>query len=107
MKVTLIKKRQLGAFDKKYKVWRQSEEQMKRIDISPKKFYLVNYDGIWLIGQFGLQWYGWNFSPNLGSMSIQIDHLLEIYEMKGFSQKKEGSTGSFIMNYLKEEKERR
>jgi len=81
-KVTFIKKRQLGTFDKKYKVWRMTEQQMKRKDISPEKIYLVNYDGMWLIGRFGMQWYGWNFQPNLGAMSVQIDHCGEIYEIK-------------------------
>jgi hypothetical protein len=105
MKVTLTKKRQLGTFDEKYKVWRLSKEQMKREDISPEKMYLVNYNGIWLIGRFGMQWYGWNFQPNLGAMSIQIDFCIEIYEIKGLPQKADGSTRSYILDYLKEEEE--
>lgn len=94
--------RRLGKYDKKYEVWRQGDSQMKRKDINPSKLYLVMYSDMWLIGRFGMQWYGWNFQPNLGSMSIQIDHLQDIYEIIGLSQKVEGSTEAFILNYLSE-----
>lgn len=92
----------MGKWDKKYKVWRQTEEEEKRKDIDPKKLYLVLYEDIWLIGRFGMQWYGWNFEPNLGAMSIQIESLKEIYEIKGLPQKKHGSTASHILEYLEE-----
>ena len=103
MKLTVKKLRKLGKWDKKYEVWRQTEEQEKRKDIDPKKLYLVSYHGIWLLGQFGMQWYGWNFMPNIGSMSIQIEMLKEIYEIKGLPQGKDGSTAAFIGEYLEEE----
>jgi len=105
MKITLTKLKSLGTFDEKYNVWRQTDEQQKRIDISPDKLYLASYNGIWLIGRFGMQWYGWNFEPNMGSMSMQIEWLKEIYEIKGLPQKKDGSTASHILEYLSEEKE--
>ncbi len=63
------------------------------------------YNEVWLIGRFGMQWYGWNFSPNIGAMTMQIEWLEKIYEIKGLPQKKHGSTASHIMEYLAEEKE--
>ena len=103
MQIKLKKLRSLGKWDAKYKVWRQTEEQEKRKDIDPKKLYLVSYDGVWLLGRFGMQWYGWNFEPNIGAMTIQIESLESIYEVTGLPQKKHGSTAAHIMEYLAEE----
>jgi len=80
---------QKGTWDEKYGVWRQTDAEKKRKDISPSKLYLVKYSNTWLLGTFGMQWYGWNFEPNIGSMSMQIEHLQEIHE--------------FILDYMKDE----
>lgn len=74
-------------------------DDRKRTDIDRKKLYLVKYEGTWLIGRFGMQWYGWSFRPNMGSMSMQIEWLNSIYEIK-LPQKKNGSTAHHIMGYL-------
>ena len=100
MQVKLKKLRSLGKWDKKYRVWRQTEEQEKRKDIDSNKLYLVSYHDVWLLGRFGMQWYGWNFHPNMGSMSMQIEWLKEIYEVTGLRQEKHGSTASHILEYL-------
>lgn len=105
MKIKLIELKQLGKFDKKYKVWRQTEQEQKRKDIDAKKLYLVKYSGSWLIGRFDMVWYGWNFDPNMGSMSMQIEWLEKIYEIQGLEQKKSGSTASHIIDYLSSEEE--
>jgi hypothetical protein len=105
MKITVTKLRQLGKFDEKYKVWRQTEAEEKRKDIDPKKLYLTSYSGAWLIGRFEMEWYGWNFIPNMGSMTMQIEWLKEIYEIKGLPQKIGGSTSEHILGYLKEDKD--
>lgn len=105
MEMKLTKLSTLGKWDKKYHVWRQTEEQEKRKDIDPKKLYLVSYNDIWLIGRFHMQWYGWNFEPNLGCMSVQIESLKSIYEIQGLPQKKRGSTASHIAEYLEGERD--
>ncbi len=51
-----------------------------------------------------MAWYGWNFEPNMGSMSMQIEWLKEIYEIEGLSQRKGGSTAEHILHYLEEER---
>lgn len=103
MQIKLRKLRSLGKWDKKYKLWRQTEEQEKRKDIDPKKLYLVSYDGVWMLGRFSMQWYGWIFDPNMGSMHMQIETLESIYEVTGLPQEKHGSTAAHIMEYLGEE----
>lgn len=101
MKTLRLKKlKMLGHKDPKYCQWRMTDEEMKRKDISPRKMYLVQYNGTWLLGRFGMQWYGWNFDPNLGAMSMQINDLDAIYEVKGLSQKKAGNTAEHILGYL-------
>ncbi len=102
MEVRLIKIEQKGCLDK-YNNWKQTDEERKRSDISSEKLYLVKYSETWLIGRFGMQWYGWNFNPNLGVMTMQIEHLDEIYEIKGLNQDVDGSTSSHILRYLAEE----
>ncbi len=93
---------QKGTWDEKYGVWRQTEAEEKRKDISPSKLYLVKYSNTWLLGTFGMQWYGWSFEPNIGSMSMQIEHLQEIHEIEGISRGVD-TTGEFIMDYMKDE----
>jgi hypothetical protein len=82
--------------------------EMKRTDINPTKLYLAKYQGIWLIGRFQMQWYGWNFLPNLGMMSIQYDSLEELHEID-LEQKKAGDSASHIFevvaNTIKDEDE--
>lgn len=73
--------------------------EMKRTDISPTKLYLAKYNGIWLIGRFQIQWYGWNFVPNLGMMNIQYDSLEELHEIE-LEQKKAGDSASHIFEYV-------
>lgn len=90
----------LGEENPPYNQRLMTEEEQKRKDIEKGKMYLVDYDGIWLIGRFTMQWYGWNFNPNLGSMSIQLNNLQAIYEIEGLMQKKGGSTAEFILSYL-------
>jgi hypothetical protein len=61
----------LGKENLPYSQRLMTEEEKKRKDIEKGKLYLVNYDGIWLIGRFTMVWYGWYFNPNLGSMGMQ------------------------------------
>lgn len=103
MRLIIKKLRPLGTWDEKYKVWRQTDAQQKRKGIDPKELYLVSYHDVWLLGRFEMEWYGWNFDPNMGSMSMQIEWLKEIYEIKGLPQKKGGSTAEHILGYLKKE----
>ena len=100
MKIKLKEIKQLGKFNTKYKGYRQSNKERKRDDIDSKKLYLVDYGGILLIGRFEMRWYGWNFEPNMGSMSIQIELLNKIYEINGLDQAKSGDTASHILGYL-------
>ena len=90
----------LGKENPPYSQRLMTDEEKKRKDIEKGKLYLVNYDGIWLLGRFTMQWYGWYFNPNLGSMGMQSNDLQAIYEVEGLPQKKSGSTTEFIMNYL-------
>jgi hypothetical protein len=82
--------------------------EMKRTDIDYNKLYLAKYHGIWLIGRFQMQWYGWNFMPNLGMMSIQYDSLEELHEID-LEQKKAGDSASHIFevvaNTIKDEED--
>lgn len=106
MHIELKKLPDLGKWDKKYKVWRQTIEEERRSDIDPKKMYIVTYHGIWLIGRFVMNtsYNAWNFHPNMGSMTMQIEWLEKIYEVvRGLDQKKAGSTASHILEYLAEE----
>ena len=105
MKIKLKRIRQLGYQNSKSKQWRQTSEEAKRTDISRKKLYLVRYSGMWLIGRFHMQWYGWNFEPNYGANSLQMDCLDDqIYEIVGgLKQDKDGSTASHILGYLAED----
>lgn len=103
MNINLIEVPQLGNIDPKYKHWNQTDEERKRPDIDKTKLYLVKYSGTWLIGRFGMQWYGWNFHPNLGVMSMQIEWLEVIYEIQGLTQEKGGSTAEHILGYLSKE----
>jgi len=100
MKIKLNELPLLGAENPPYKQRRMSKEEMKRNDIDPKKLYLVCYNGIWLVGRFNMQWYGWFFSPNLGSMGMQVNDLEAIFEIIGLKQKKGGSSAEFIASYL-------
>jgi hypothetical protein len=73
----------------------------KRTDIDQQKLYFAKYNGIWLVGRFQMQWYGWNFLPNLGCMSIQYDSLEELHEITGgLEQKKAGDAGSHVMEVV-------
>jgi len=90
----------LGEENPPYKQRRMTREEMKREDIDRKKLYLIRFSGIWLVGRFGMQWYGWNFQPNLGSMSVQVNDCEAIYEIVGLDQEEDGSTGGFIASYL-------
>lgn len=102
MKIDLLKIEQKGYLNRN-NFWTQTNEERKRSDICSSKLYLVKYSGTWLIGRFAMQWYGWNFDPNLGVMSMQIEHLEEIYEIQGLEQKVNGDTASHILNYLAKE----
>jgi hypothetical protein len=82
-----------------------TDAEMKHTDISRDKMYLVNYDGIWLLGSFHMEIWGWSFDPNLGVISPQVNDLSAIYEVEGLPQKKDGSTFGFITGYLKESEE--
>ena len=104
MNISCQKIEQLGTFDDRYSVWRQSEDERKRSDISRDNIYLVKDDGVWMLGRFHMQWYGWNFSPNMGSYTMQIEHLEEIY-LTDLSQKKAGDTASYILGSLVDNKE--
>ena len=76
-------------------------EEAKREDIDCNKLYLAKYHGIWLIGRFQRQWYGWNFLPNLGSMSIQYSSLDELHEIVGgLEQQKAGDIGSHVIEIV-------
>ena len=106
MKIKLTEIEQLGHMDPDPRYSnqrRQTDEERKRPDIDPKALYLVNYRGSWLIGRFHMQWYGWNFEPNMGCMSMQIENLDEIYLIEGLKQEKDGSTAAHIVQYLSEE----
>jgi len=102
MKVKFKELPLLGYINPPYNQRRMTDEEMKRTDINRKKLYLVSYDGIWLLGRFGMQWFGWTFHANLGSMSVQVNDLEAIYEVEGLPQIKDGSTASFILGYLPE-----
>lgn len=77
-----------------------------RKDIDPKKLYLVEYFGTWLIGRFQLLTYDpkrprWIFNPNLGAVSPQIENLTRIVEIsEGLIQETAGDTASHILGYL-------
>ena len=103
--LTLTKVEQLGRFDDKYKNYRQTSEERKRPDIDRSKIYLTKYSDVWLLGRFYMQHYGWNFQPNLGVMSMQIEWLQEIYEIQGLTQEKGGSTAEHILGYLAKEQD--
>lgn len=76
---------QLGTWDNKYGVWRQTDTERKRTDIKKGQKYLVICgDGRLLIGQFWMNWYGWDFHPNCGSVHHQIEHLDSIYLIKNY-----------------------
>jgi len=100
MKIKLIELPLLGTENPPYNQRRMSEKEMKRTDIDPIKLYLVNYRGVWLLGRFCMQLYGWYFNPNLGSMGMQVNDLKAIFEVIGLNQEKGGSTTGFITSYL-------
>lgn len=100
MKIKLIELPLLGTENPPYKQRRMTDEEMKRDDIKPTKLYLVCFNGIWLLGRFTMQWYGWFFNPNLGSMGMQVNDLEAIFEVVGLNQKKGGSSAEFVASYL-------
>tara|TARA_Y100000310_G_scaffold345019_1_gene461219 strand:+ start:6693 stop:7025 length:333 start_codon:yes stop_codon:yes gene_type:complete len=101
MNINFTKIEQLGSFDDKYNVWRQTNDEKKRDDIDPKSIYLVKYRNIWLLGRFAAVWYGWIFWPNMGSMHMQIEWLQEIY-LTDMKQEVEGDTGSHVAKSVRE-----
>lgn len=91
------------------KMWGSWEEH--RDDIDPKKLYLVEYFGTWLLGRFSLLTYDpkhprWIFYPNIGAVTPQIDNLTRIVEIvSGLEQEVAGDVVSHIISFLPDETE--
>lgn len=108
MEIKLTKLPVLGKLREGYCQHDLTPEEESRIDIDPRKLYLVRYSRTWLIGRFQKlpsarrgATHRWIFNPNLGVMSMQIDSIdREIYEIEGLPQDVDGSTEAHILGYL-------
>jgi len=58
------------------------KESCEHPDISARKTYMVDYEGVIMVGEFEKEWYGWNFCWfGMTYAGLQLDVLDEVWEV--------------------------